>query len=72
MMRKRALGRWETKPALYKVTSQAIWPTAKSLPKRGRPKAQSAIRGPLGPIFYPMDKTNIFADCLENLFRLYA
>jgi hypothetical protein len=39
------------------VTPQAICPIAKSLMKRGGPKAPSAIHGPLGPIFYPLDKS---------------
>jgi hypothetical protein len=51
MIRKRALGRWETKLANYEVTPQAIWPIAKSLPKSGGPNAPSAIHGPLGPYF---------------------
>jgi hypothetical protein len=33
-------------------TPQAIWPTAKSLSKRGGPKLPTAIHDPLGPIFY--------------------
>jgi hypothetical protein len=56
MVQKRALERWETKLASFKVTPQAIRPIAKSLSKWGEPKAPSAIHGPLGPIFYPLDK----------------
>jgi hypothetical protein len=40
---KRALESWETKSANCEVTPQAIWPIAKSLTKRGEPKAPSAI-----------------------------
>jgi hypothetical protein len=40
----------------YEVTPQAIWPIAKSLTKRGGPKATTAIHGPLGPVFYPNEK----------------
>jgi hypothetical protein len=28
------------------------------------------IHGPFGPVFYPIDKANIIADCLENRFRV--
>jgi hypothetical protein len=65
MTRKRALERWETKRENCEVTPQAIWPTAKSLTKRGRPKAPIA---PLGSAFYPIEKANVIANCLENLF----
>jgi hypothetical protein len=54
--------------ANYIVTPQAIWPIAKSLSKSSGPKAPSAIHGPLGPVFYPIDKANITADCLETQF----
>jgi hypothetical protein len=66
MVWKRLPGRWETKLANCKVTSQAIRPIAKSLSERGGPKAQSAIHGPLGPKLYPIDKANIIAGCLET------
>jgi hypothetical protein len=55
----------------HKVTLQAIWPISKSVIKRGGQKVPSAIHGPLGPIFYPVDKANIVADCLENQFRAH-
>jgi hypothetical protein len=51
--RQRALERWETKTENCEVTRQAIWTIAKSLTKRGEPKATTAIHGPLGPVFYP-------------------
>jgi hypothetical protein len=57
--------------ATCEVTPQAIWPVAKSLTKSGGPKASSAIHGPLGHIFYPIDKANIIADCLENQFTVH-
>jgi hypothetical protein len=69
MVQKRAHERWETKLANCEVTHQVIWPIAKSLAKSGGPKTPSEIHGPLGPIFYPIDKANIIADCLENQFR---
>jgi hypothetical protein len=59
------------KLANCEVTPQAIWPIAKSLTKRGGPKAPSADHGLLGPIFCSVDKINIIADCLENQFTAY-
>jgi hypothetical protein len=70
IVQKRALEIWETKLANCEITPQAIWPFAKSLSKRGGPKAPSAIHGPLGSIFYPINKANIITDCLENQFRV--
>jgi hypothetical protein len=52
--------------------TQAIWLTAKSLTKRVGPKASSAIRGLLGPIFYPNEKANIIANCSESQFRAHG
>jgi hypothetical protein len=43
----------------------------KSLTERGEPKATTAIHGPLGPVFYPNEKTNVIANYLENLFMLH-
>jgi hypothetical protein len=68
MSRKMALERWETKIENCEVTPQAIWPLAKSLIKRSGPKAPTAVHGPSGPIFYPMDKANVIANYLENPF----
>jgi hypothetical protein len=68
MVRKRALERWETKIENCEVTPHAIWPIAKSLNKRGGPKAPTAIHGPLGPAFHPSEKANVIANCFENLF----
>jgi hypothetical protein len=71
MVRKRALERWGTKLANCEVTPQAMWPIAKSHTKRGESKAPTEIRCPLGPIFYPIDKASIIADCLENQLRVH-
>jgi hypothetical protein len=60
--RKRALEPWETKIENFEVTPQAIWPIAKSLTKRGEPKATTAIHASLGPVFYPNEKANVFAN----------
>jgi hypothetical protein len=68
---KRALERWETKLANCAVTPETICPIAKFLTNRGAPKALSAIRGPLGPIFCAVNKANIIANCLENQFRVH-
>jgi hypothetical protein len=56
MARKRALEGWETKIENCEVTPHAIWPIAKSLTKRGGPKAPTAIHGPLGPVFFQAKK----------------
>jgi hypothetical protein len=48
-----------------------MWPIAKSLTKTGGPKAPYAIHGPLGPIFYPVNKANIIANCLEEQFTVH-
>jgi hypothetical protein len=66
-LQKTALKRWETTLANCEVTPQAMWPIVN--PKRFRPKAPSAIHDPLGPIFYPINKVNIIADCLDSQFR---
>jgi hypothetical protein len=66
--RKRALERSETKIENREVTPQAIWPIAKSLTKWGGPKTPTAIHGPLGPVFYPIEKASVIANYLENLF----
>jgi hypothetical protein len=65
---KTALERWETKIQNCEVTPQAIWLIAKSLIKRGGPKAPTSNHGPLCPVFYPKEKANVIANYLENLF----
>jgi hypothetical protein len=42
--------------------------SAKYLTKRDGPKATTAIHGPSGPIFYPIDKAHAIANYLENQF----
>jgi hypothetical protein len=66
MTRKKALERWETKISNTEVTPQAIWPIAKSLIKRDRPRARTAIHGISGLIFHPSKKANAIVDCLGN------
>jgi hypothetical protein len=68
MTRKKALERWDTKIGNCEVIPQSIWPIGKSLPKRDGPREPTAIHGPLGPKFLPLEKTNEIADCLENQF----
>jgi hypothetical protein len=68
VVRKRALERWETKMENCEVILQAIWPIAKSLTKRGGPKAPTAIHDYVGPVFYPNEKANLITNCLEDLF----
>jgi hypothetical protein len=36
--------------------------------KRDGPKAPTAIRGPYGLTFHPLEKANAIADCLGNQF----
>jgi hypothetical protein len=50
------------------VTPQAIWPVVKSLIKRNEPKATTAIRGPLGLKYLPLEKAITISDCLEYQF----
>jgi hypothetical protein len=68
MTRKKAFKRRETKVSYCEVTPHAVWPLAKSLMRRYRPKSPSAIHGPSGLYFLPVEKTNTIADCLENQF----
>jgi hypothetical protein len=68
MTRKKTLERWEIKLGNAVVTPQAIWPIAKSLLKRDRPRAPTAIHGSLGLKFHPSEKANAIADCLEIQF----
>jgi hypothetical protein len=68
MTRKKALERWETKIGSCEVSPQSIWPIAKSLLKKDGLRAPTAIHGPLGLKFLPLEKANAIADCLENPF----
>jgi hypothetical protein len=63
MTRKKALERRETKIGNCEFTPQGIWPIAKSLLKRDGPRAPTAIHGPLGLKFLPLEKANAIADC---------
>jgi hypothetical protein len=67
MTHKQAIERWETKLGNCEVT-QAVWPIAKSLLRRDGSKAPTAVHGPSGLKFYPKDKANTIADCLEKRF----
>jgi hypothetical protein len=66
MTRKKALGRWETKIGNSEVTPQGLWSITKSLLKRDRTGHQTPIHDLSGLKFYPSDKANVIADCLEN------
>jgi hypothetical protein len=68
MSRKKALERWETKIGNCEVAPQSIWPIVKFLLKRDGSRAPTAIHGPLGLKFLPLEKANAIADCLENQF----
>jgi hypothetical protein len=56
MTHRKALESWE-------VTPQTIWPTEKS--QMDRPKATTAIHGPLRFTFHLLQKVNVNADCFE-------
>jgi hypothetical protein len=68
MTRKKALERWEAKISSAAVTPHAIWPIAISLLNRNVPRAPTAIHVASGLKFYPSDKANATADCLEIQF----
>jgi hypothetical protein len=60
MTRKKALERWETKIGNTEVTAQVIWSIAKSLLKRGGPRAPTAIHGASGLNFiHPRKPTQL-------------
>jgi hypothetical protein len=71
VVRRKARERWETMMANCEVTPKATRPIAKFLSKRGWPKAPFAVHGSLDLTFYPIDKANIIAGCLENQFRAH-
>jgi hypothetical protein len=64
----KALEPWDTKAGNCEVTPQALSLTANSLMKMDRPKAPTALHGPLGITNHPNEKTCVTADCLENQF----
>jgi hypothetical protein len=68
---RKAFERWENKIRKCEVTPQALWPIAKSLMNRDRPRAPTAIHGSSGLKFHPLEKANAIADCLENQFAPY-
>jgi hypothetical protein len=70
MTQNRALERWEKIP-IFEVTPKSTWSIAKSRTKRDGLKAPSIIHGPLGRIFYLIDKANVITDCLENQFKTH-
>jgi hypothetical protein len=65
MTRRRALERKISNPD---ATPQAIWPIVKSLMKRDGPRKLTAIHGPFGLSFLPLERAKATADCLENQF----
>jgi hypothetical protein len=58
---RKTLEQWATKAGNCEVMSQALWPIAKSLMKRGEPKAPTAIHGPSGITYQPNKKKQ--CDC---------
>jgi hypothetical protein len=71
MTHRRALERRGTKIANTDATPQATWPIAKSFMKRDGAKKPTAINGPFGLTFHPLEKANAIAVCLENQFTLH-
>jgi hypothetical protein len=53
------------------VTPQAMWLIANSSEKVMDQRHHLEFMVPLGPIFYPIDKANLIADCLEIQFRTH-
>jgi hypothetical protein len=47
---------------------QAVWPIAKSLMNGDGAKVPTAIHGPSGPKYHPLEKANTLTDCLGNQF----
>jgi hypothetical protein len=68
MNRKKALESWGINISNTEDTPQAIRAIAKSLFKRDEPRASTAIHGFSGLKFYPTEKANAIADCLEIQF----
>jgi ferredoxin-NADP reductase len=72
MTRKKALERCEAKISNAEVTPQAVWPIAKSLLKRGGPRAPTAIHGARGLKYHPFEEVNAIADSLEIQFTQHG
>jgi hypothetical protein len=70
MARKRALEWWETKIENCEITPHAIRPIAKSLTEWWT-KGTNCNSWFFRPAFYPSEKANVIANCLENLFTLH-
>jgi hypothetical protein len=68
MARRKALEWWETKVENSEVIPQALWPIANSLIKGDGPRVPTAIRSALCITYYPNEKTNATANCVENQF----
>jgi hypothetical protein len=64
MTRRKAFERWGKSNC--EVTPDAMWPTAKSIMKRERPKAPTAVHGPWGLKFLPLQEATRINACLEN------
>jgi hypothetical protein len=63
MTQRNVIDGWETKISNSEVTLHGIWPLAKSLMNKDKPKAPTAIHGPSGLKFLPLKKANTIADC---------
>jgi hypothetical protein len=71
MTQKKINERWDTKIGNCEVTPQALRTMAKILLNRDAPKAPTMVQGFSGLKFFPTEKANAIADCLENRFTKY-
>jgi hypothetical protein len=55
MSRRKEFERWETKISNSEVTSHAVWPLAKSLMRRDRPKTPNPIHGSPALKVFPLE-----------------
>jgi hypothetical protein len=68
MTQRNAIERWEAKISNSEVTPHVLWHLEKSLIKRDRSKAPTAMHSPSVFSFLPLRKANVTVDCLENQF----
>jgi hypothetical protein len=61
------LERREPKIGICEDTPQAIWPIAKTLMKKDEPRIPTAIHGPLGLEYHPLEKASTTADVRKSV-----
>jgi hypothetical protein len=62
MTGEKALERWQTKIENAKVTSQSMWPVAKSLLNGVGPRTPTVNHDPSGFKFHPSEEANAITD----------